>query len=77
MTSREVLLHEIESLSEEDAEMLVALARRLRAKPLPLQSAQPEQSSPTDRPNTAPMAGTITILGDIVGPVGDGWGADT
>ncbi len=76
MTSREVLLHEIESLSEEDAEILVALARRLRAKPLPLQSTDPEQPSLAHRPNTAPMAGSVTMLGDIVAPVGEPWEAD-
>lgn len=77
MTSREVLLHEIESLSGEDAEILVALARRLRAKPLPMQGVQPQQFAETGRPNTAPMAGSITMLGDIVAPVGESWEVDT
>ena len=74
MTSREVLLHEIESLSEEDAEILVALVRRLPAKPFPMQGAQPLQSAATGRPNTAPLAGSIIMLGDIVAPVGAPWG---
>jgi hypothetical protein len=77
MTSREVLKREIESLSEEDAEILVALARRLRAKPLSIQSAQPEKFSATARPNTAPLAGSIIMRGDMVAPVGDPWEADT
>jgi len=77
MTSREVLLHEIENLSEEDAEILVALARRLRAKALPMQDVRPEPSAAADRPNTAPMAGTITVLGDLVAPVGEAWEVDT
>jgi hypothetical protein len=77
MTSREVLLHEIESLSDADAEILVALARRLRAKPLPMQGAQPQQAAATARPNTAPLAGSIIMLGDMVAPVGDAWEADT
>jgi len=77
MTSREVLMHEIESLSEEDAEILVALARRLRAKPLPIQGAQPQKFAATARPNTAPLAGSIIMRGDMVAPVGDPWEADT
>jgi hypothetical protein len=76
MTLREVLMHEIESLSDEDAEILVALARRLRAKPLPMQDAQPQQLAATAQPNTAPLAGSIIMLGDLVAPVGDAWEAD-
>ena len=77
MTSREVLLHEIESLSEEDAEILVALARRLRAKPLPMQGGQLEQLGAAARPNTAPLAGSVRMLGDIVAPISEPWEADT
>lgn len=77
MTSREVLMNEIESLSDEDAEILVALARRLRAKPLPMKDAQPQQYTASARPNTAPLAGSIIVLGDMVAPVGDAWESDT
>jgi hypothetical protein len=77
MTSREVLMHEIESLSDEDAEILVALVRRLRAKALPMQDAQSRHFAATARPNTAPLAGSIIILGDLVAPLGDAWEADT
>lgn len=77
MTSRELLMREIENLSDEDAEILVALARRLRAKPLPMKGAQPQQVAATPRPNTAPLAGSVIMLGDMVAPVGDAWEADT
>ena len=77
MTPREVLMHEIESLSDEDAEILVALARRLRAKPLPMSGGMPEQNAPAIRSNTAPLAGSVRILGDIVAPIGEPWEAET
>lgn len=77
MTSREVLLQEFENLSEQDTEILVALARRLRAKPLPMSGGMPEQDAPAVRPNTAPLAGSVRILGDIVAPVGEPWEVET
>ncbi|MBI5535336.1 MAG: hypothetical protein HY898_21590 [Deltaproteobacteria bacterium] len=76
MSAREVLLQELEGLSDQDAEILVALARRLRAKPLsPQPTSSPEMPSAV-RANTAPMAGTAVITGDIVAPTGETWESD-
>ena len=75
MSMLDVLLKELDGLSEQDTEILVALARRLRAKslgasamPVPITSA---------RPNTAPLAGTADFLGDLVEPTGEAWEADS
>jgi hypothetical protein len=75
MSMRDVLLKELDGLSEQDTALLVAVARRLRAKPLG-PGAVPEPIVST-RPNTAPLAGTAEILGDIVEPTGEPWEADS
>jgi hypothetical protein len=75
MSMRDMLLKELDGLSEQDTALLVAFARRLRAKPLgPGEAAERVMST---RRNTAPLAGTADFLGDIVEPTGEEWEADT
>ncbi len=77
MTSRELLLQELDNLSEKDTAILVALARQLRAKALPMSQGTTEPEAPSGRPNTAPLAGSIVMMGDIVAPIDEPWEAET
>ena len=74
MTPRERLAQRLPLLSDEDIAALLAVAERLVAS----HGTTNVLAAPAvaDRKNTAPMAGSVRILGDIVPPIGEAWDAE-
>ena len=77
VTSRDLLIQQIPSLSEADAAVLLALVQRLRARAEPpAASSSPAAPGREARPNNAPLAGSIRFMGDVESPIDEPWDAD-